>query len=434
MNLARRGLVLAIGILLLGVITQWLPPDSLFEGAWRWLGAAWLLLLAFEGIMARSTRLGATLDPAVQLHLGRAASLQVRLRNLALRPLQIEAFWPVPTGARGEAVSARLLLGAGSETVLTLPLRPLCLGVLAPGTVQARCLGRCGLAWWSRGLPVSGEALRVVPDLQGLARARAGGLVLGESAAARRGAGLDLLGLRQYQAGDPLRAIAWKAAARSGQLLVRDFAEDQHLDVMLVLDIGRVGAQTFGELTRLHHAVNIAARLAERATAFGDRVGLIAYAGAVCVRVPLAGGMAGLRSVRVALTGLEVHNEESDPLAAVVAVRRECRVRALVAWFSDAENGAHGGALPQALRRLAPKHLPLIANLRDAQLEALARQAPRQWKDPYVALAAMQALEGAAESARTLRRLGCEVVEAPPERLDHALVRRYLELRGQRRV
>lgn len=434
MNLARRGLILAIGILLLGLVSQWLPPDALLQGAWRWLAALWLLLLAFEGVIGRATRLVATLDPLQQLHLGRAGKLQARLRNAALRALHIEAFWPAPAGARGESAHVRLVLAAGGEAVLPLQLTPIRLGVLMPGVVQTRCLGRFELAWWSRRLPVAGEASNVVPDLLGLGRTQAGGLTLGDSTVARRGAGLDLLGVREYQVGDPLRAIAWKAAARSGRLLVRDFAEDQHLDLMLVLDIGRVGAQTFGELTRLHHAVNIAARLAERAAALGDRVGLVAYAGAVCVRVPLAGGVAGVRAVRLALAQLVVRNEESDPVAAAVAVRRECRVRALVAWFSDAENGAHGGALPQALKHLAPKHLPLIANLRDAQLEAIAQQMPRQWKDPYASLAAVQALDGAAESARVLRRLGCEVVEAPPERLDHALVQRYLELRGKRRV
>ena len=434
MNLARRGLGLAIGILLLGLVSQWLPPDTPFEGAWRWLAAGLLLLFAFEGVIGRGTRLQAALDPSPQLYLGRAGRLQLRLRNEALRSQSVEAFWSGPEGCNATPLHTRLLLAPGEAAALPLPLTPTRLGLLQPAALQARCLGRFGLAWWSRRLVVQGAVLKVAPDLLGLGREQAGGLTLGESAAVRRGAGLDLLGLRDYRSGDPLRSIAWKAAARRGQLLVRDFAEDQHLDVMLVIDIGRVGAQAFGELTRLHHAVNTAARLAERAAALGDRVGLIAYAGAVCARVPLAGGVAGVRAVRRALAQLAVRNEESEPLAAVVAVRRECRVRALVAWFSDAENGAHGGALPAALRQLAPKHLPLIANLRDERLEAIARQAPRQWKDPYVSLAALQALDGAAESARTLRRLGCEVVEAAPQRLDQALVRRYLELRGRRRV
>lgn len=40
------------------------------------------------------------------------------------------------------------------------------------------------------------------------------------------GAGTDLVQLRDYQRGDPLRSIHWKATARTGQLMVRQLADD----------------------------------------------------------------------------------------------------------------------------------------------------------------------------------------------------------------
>ena len=42
----------------------------------------------------------------------------------------------------------------------------------------------------------------------------------------RVGAGTDLLQLRDYQKGDPLRRIHWKATARTGQLMVRQLADE----------------------------------------------------------------------------------------------------------------------------------------------------------------------------------------------------------------
>lgn len=434
MNLARRGTILAVAILLFGAVAQWLPAGLLPAGAWRWPAALWLLLLAVEGLLSQVQGIGAALEPSPPLRLGRGSRIHARLANGAARALELDVFWPVPAGAGGAAARARLRLAGGGNAALVLDLVPLRLGTLAPSPVLARSLGRFGLAWWSRRMIPAGALPPVAPDLLGLPRAQAGGAALGGAPMQRRGAGLELLGLREYQPGDPLRSIAWKAAAHSGRLLVREVVEDQHLDLLLVLDAGRAGAQLFGELSRLHHCVNVAARLAERAAALGDRVGLVAYAGAVCARVPLSGGLSGVRAVRRALSGLLARNEESDPLAAAFVVQRECRVRALTVWFTDAESGTHGGALPQAVRRLAPKHLPLIASLRDPQLQGLAQQRPLQWNDPYVALAATHALERAARSAADLRRLGCEVVEAPPERLDAAVVQRYLELRGRHRV
>ena len=70
-------------------------------------------------------------------------------------------------------------------------------------------------------------------------------LYTGQTAALRRGAGHDLLLLRDYQPRDELRHIDWKATARAQRLTVREFtAEDERritimLDTRLTEDIDR---------------------------------------------------------------------------------------------------------------------------------------------------------------------------------------------------
>lgn len=53
---------------------------------------------------------------------------------------------------------------------------------------------------------------------------------------ARAGAGDDLLALRKYQQGDSHRLIHWKASARLGQMMVRQFAAESHDGYVLHLD------------------------------------------------------------------------------------------------------------------------------------------------------------------------------------------------------
>src|SRR6185503_702879 len=70
-------------------------------------------------------------------------------------------------------------------------------------------------------------------------------LFTGQTASFRRGAGHDLLMLRDYQPRDDLRHIDWKATARAQRLTVREFtAEDERritimLDTRLTEDIDR---------------------------------------------------------------------------------------------------------------------------------------------------------------------------------------------------
>src|SRR5207237_5356453 len=58
----------------------------------------------------------------------------------------------------------------------------------------------------------------------------------GQPASYRRGAGQDLLLLRDYQPRDELRYIDWKATARARRLTVREFAAEDERRITIMLD------------------------------------------------------------------------------------------------------------------------------------------------------------------------------------------------------
>lgn len=58
----------------------------------------------------------------------------------------------------------------------------------------------------------------------------------GQTTSFRRGAGQDLLMLRDYQVRDDLRHIDWKATARTHRLTVREFAAEDERRITIVLD------------------------------------------------------------------------------------------------------------------------------------------------------------------------------------------------------
>ncbi|MDT4954900.1 MAG: hypothetical protein QOJ02_3038 [Acidobacteriota bacterium] len=78
----------------------------------------------------------------------------------------------------------------------------------------------------------------------------------------RRGAGHDLLSLRDYQPQDDLRHIDWKATARSRRLIVRQFAAEDERRVTIALDTsahGGVDEKKLGE--RFERGVTLTASL-----------------------------------------------------------------------------------------------------------------------------------------------------------------------------
>jgi uncharacterized protein (DUF58 family) len=72
-------------------------------------------------------------------------------------------------------------------------------------------------------------------------------LLSGEMASHFRGRGHELHSLRDYQPTDSGRLVDWKVTAKSGRLMVREFAREDERRVMLVLDL------FIGEVTTAEH-------------------------------------------------------------------------------------------------------------------------------------------------------------------------------------
>jgi len=120
----------------------------------------------------------------------------------------------------------------------------------------------------------SEEFLDVLPGVQGAIES------LG------KGRGQDLYALRDYLPTDSARHVHWKASARLGSLLVREFAREDDCRVLLVFDPHtRAGRNARGpELENFERAVSLSAALA---WSFRERGALLAYRSAAA-EVPLA--------------------------------------------------------------------------------------------------------------------------------------------------
>jgi len=80
-----------------------------------------------------------------------------------------------------------------------------------------------------------------------------------------KGRGQDLYALRDYLPTDSARHVHWKASARLGSLMVREFAREDDLRVLLVLDTHSEAANanaTATETERFERAVELCAAIA----------------------------------------------------------------------------------------------------------------------------------------------------------------------------
>jgi uncharacterized protein (DUF58 family) len=430
-HLAWRSYVVVMLTAVIAIAGIW-SGDGELARLWRVPAGVLLLGLAIDGFVVRRLQPRVSIDTPTPAFLGRLQRAAFVFTNHASRPLLLEYAPAAPAGFEAAQATRWITLPARAALADPLPLLPVRLGPQPWPALPARIRGPLALAWWNATLPPQASCV-VAPDtLRGRARAR--GFAAGARARRTAGAGQELYQLRAYAGGDPLTRIDWKATARSGALISRDYSEDQHLDILVAIDAGRLSRVRAGALDRLGVYSNAAARFAEIVTHNDDRVGLIVYAERVLASCPPARGLPAVARLRRALADLAVQPAESDPVAAAVSIRNLLRQRALIVLLTDLDDANIAAALARAVRLLAPPHLVLVAGVHSGEIEALAHGLARDWQDPWIALAAAEHDERAARQRALLERLGAPVVAASAERLEAALFERYEALRRSRRV
>ncbi|HUQ10452.1 MAG TPA: DUF58 domain-containing protein [Steroidobacteraceae bacterium] len=432
MHFALRGYLFMALIALLGIAGAW-SDDAAFDGAWMWPASLLLAGLSIEAWYTRGTRVALRMHLAERLKLGIATPGGFAFQHNRRREVVLQYARVLPASMRQYPEVRDLTLLPRQETIDAAELLPLRLGAGRFGEVPARLLGRFRLAWWSRTLPQD-STFRVAPDSLPRGSRPVAGESAGETPRRLPGPGMELLQLREYVSGDALSRIDWKATARRGSLISREYSEAQHLELLLVIDAGRASRVRAGALDRLGLYANVAARLAEHAVSVEDRVGLLVYAERTLAACLPDRGTRAVTRLRHALEMLASERGESNPVAAALTVRKLLRHRGLVVWLTDLAEPARNEQLLQALQAVMPRHQPIVAAPQAAEIARLASKPASDWRDPSIALAAREQAQRARAQIANMNRRGVVVLDEPDDRLDRAVLDAYLALRRRRRV
>jgi len=424
--------ILALAVAaLVGIAAQW-SGSLLADLYWRAVLAFMAVGLAYELYVTRRLALGARWTARPPLYLGRQEALELTVENATRRHVTVQFAPAWPDALAGDVRARTLHVEPHATAAAALSARAIALGLHAWPQLPARVRGPLRLAWWSRTLAPEGGA-RILPDTLGT-YGKIAGSSEGATAQTTLGAGAELHHLRDYQPGDPRHTIDWKATARASRLITRVFSEDQHLEVMVLVDAGRTSRTEIDGMQQFGHYANLAARFAEYCIANDDQVGLIAFADRPLVTLRPARGVQAVTRIRNALTELAASPVESDVLAAALHVRNLVRHRCLVVILTDLYERSATSALAQSARLLVPKHLPMIVGIVSEEAVELAERAAEDWLDPYRSFAAREYQKHVGANIARLGHLGAYAMTARAGELDRKVLDTYRHLRAQRRI
>jgi uncharacterized protein (DUF58 family) len=203
---------------------------------------------------------------------------------------RLELLAPLPPEVSVEGGQARAVrLRAGEARTIELKLRCERWGTFTFGPLLVRSCDLLGFRSWE-GAAGEPQPLRAYPSeetLRSLVAPLETQVFVGNQVSRVRGEGIEFADLREWQPGDRVRRVNWRATALRGSLWVNEQYPERNTDVVLFLD-------TFAEV-RAHgrstndRAVRAAATLARGYLQRKDRVGLVGFGGFLSWLVPESG-------------------------------------------------------------------------------------------------------------------------------------------------
>ncbi len=340
----------------------------------------------------------------------------------------------VPPGLHPSQLRWNVRLPARVEYTVT----PVARGDVTLGPAVVRVTGPWGLGWRQTTVD-SQRPARVDPNLAAIdvyeALARRGQLAeLGLRTMRLRTEGSEFERVREAFPDDPLRAINWRATARTGRLMATELIPERAQPLVICLDHGRLMGIGAGELTKLDHAINAALLLVHVALRSGDRAGMLAFSDTVTGTLPPRAGTAQLRRFLDATRPIQPGETEADYDDALTFFSRWQTRRSLVVIFTDVLDPDQGKALTRQCVRLRRRHLPLVVTVRDPALDDAANAVPRTGDDAYARAVAGGLIADRDDTLRLLRSSGVETIDADARTLSPRLVNRYLDLKRRARL
>ncbi|MGH2663906.1 MAG: hypothetical protein ACRDH8_14105 [Actinomycetota bacterium] len=166
----------------------------------------------------------------------------------------------------------------------------------------------------------------------------------------------------------------------------------------------------------------------------GDRVGAFAFGERVRASVPPRSDAAQAARIVDALFDVEPRVTASDYLGSLGAVLSRYRRRAMLVLFTDLADEAALDTLLATIPTLVRRHLVLVGEVGDPEVERLARVVPVSAEDAFRKAAAAAAQLRRDRAAARLARLGAAVIDRPPGELATALADEYLRAKAYARL
>jgi uncharacterized protein (DUF58 family) len=243
------------------------------------------------------------------------------------------------------------------------------------------------------------------------------------------GPGCEFYQMRDYRAGDDIRAVHWKRSARSGAMIVREFEPEKGQNIMLMVDGGRLMMAEYLEMTKVDWAFSACMALAEEALRRHDAVGLACFSNAVDRYVAPSNKEHQLSLLIESASRFKPQFLEPDYGSVFRWTFSALKNRSIVLLFTDFFDAYLSRELYAHILLLRKKHRVVCCVLTHPEMERLGNAADASVRGATTAAVIRESIDNRKTILEELRRSGVDIVDTAPEELGGAVLSAYTKAR-----
>lgn len=418
------GLILAASAVMLAYYPSLFMP-------WLILPAALLVLMVIDWLSVRGVKLEGRRDIRKVLSHGQWSDVGLSITNSNNKSVKLNVHDMHPQQCHVRGLPRKLTLPGQETTRVNYEIMAQHRGQMKFVGVDTQVSTSLGLWYQKKILPCKND-VKVYPNFKnsklfGLLLSKRNLDNLGVRRLPRPGKGSDFHQLREYREGDSLRQIDWKATARTQKLIAREYAQERDQQIVFLLDCSMRMRHQDERSSHMDDTLNAVVLLAHVALQQGDATGIMTFGG-VNRWIPPAKGIHAARRLMNGLYDLEATRELPDYVQAVETLAVRLRRRALVILITNLRNEDGQSAL-NALQRLKGKHLVLMADLRESDLDAAIKSEPTNTEEALLWLSAENYRLERARQHKLATASGAKLMDVAPRDLSADLITRYLAIK-----
>ena len=237
--------------------------------------------------------------------------------------------------------------------------------------------------------------------------------------------------IRNYQIGDDIRCINWKATGRRNNLMVNQFGDEKSQQVYSIIDMSRVMLLPFNGLSLLDYAINSSLVIANTALLKYDKAGIISFSEKFGALVKADSKPTQLKTILETLYRLEESNLEANYEILYQAIKQFIKQRSLIILYTNFESYYSLERVLPILRKINQLHLLMVVFFKNTEIADYSYQPASDTEEIYQKTIGKRFLMDKEKIAKELAMHGIQCLLTGPEDLSTNTLNKYLEFKAK---